>query len=254
MEFNRFWRDNRDAYEREGEIMKKSGSIAVTQSYIRKGTGRLLLSFLLIIALFLPSCAPQNKTQQGALVGAGGGALAGALVGQLVGRDTKATLIGAAIGAAVGGAAGAGVGKMMDNQERDMRQALANSEAAAIRREGNLLAISLKGDVTFDTNSAVVRPGLYSEIDRISNVLIQYPDTVIRVEGHTDSTGSEQYNMDLSARRANAVKDLIVQRGVDPSRIETMAFGETMPIASNDTESGRMMNRRVEIKVAPRTS
>lgn len=232
--------------------MNKSQIIALNPLFSQKGTGRLLLAFSLIIVLFLPSCAPQNKTQKGALVGAGGGALAGALVGQLVGRDTKATLIGAALGAAVGGAAGAGVGRMMDNQERDMRQALANSEAAAVRREGNLLAISLKGDVTFDTNSAIVRPGLYSEIDRISNVLIQYPETVIRVEGHTDSTGSEQYNMDLSARRAGAVKDLIVQRGVDPSRVETMAFGETKPISSNDTESGRMMNRRVEIKVAPR--
>ena len=199
----------------------------------------------------LTSCATESKTQKGALIGAGGGAVAGAVLGQVIGRDTKATLTGAAIGAAVGGLGGAGVGKMMDKQEQDMRQALAASEAASIRREGNLIAISLKGDVTFDTNSSVVRPGLYSEIDRISQILIQYPETLIRVEGHTDSVGSEAYNMDLSARRATAVKNLIVQRGVDPSRIETMAFGESSPIASNDTEAGRMQNRRVEIKVAP---
>ena len=179
----------------------------------------------LICFIILTACAPQNKTQKGALYGAGGGALAGALVGQLIGGNTESTLIGTAIGAAVGGAAGAGVGNMMDNQERDMRQALATSEAAAVRREGNLLAISLKGDVTFDTDSAIVRPGLYTEIDRIANVLGQYPQTVIRVEGHTDSTGSEDYNMSLSSRRAESVKNLLLQRGLASTRVETMAFG-----------------------------
>jgi outer membrane protein OmpA-like peptidoglycan-associated protein len=208
---------------------------------------------LSIITLFVfTSCATSNKTQKGALYGAGGGAIAGALVGQLIGGDTEATLIGAAIGAAVGGASGAGIGRMMDNQERDMRQALANSEAAAVRREGDLLAITLKGDVTFDHDSAVVRPGLYSEIDRIANVMMQYPDTFIRVEGHTDSTGSEDYNLELSARRAVAVKNLIIQKGVPSHRIETVTFGESRPIATNDTEAGRQMNRRVEIKIAPK--
>ena len=109
------------------------------------------LVLLSIIALFVfNSCATSTKTQKGAAYGAGGGAIAGALIGQLIGRDTESTLIGAAIGAAVGGAAGAGVGHMMDNQERDMRQALADSEAAAVSREGNLLAITLRADITFD--------------------------------------------------------------------------------------------------------
>lgn len=211
------------------------------------------LSVLCIVTLFaFASCATSSKTEKGALVGAGGGAVAGALIGQLIGKDTKATLIGAAIGAAVGGASGAGIGRMMDNQERDMRQALANSEAAAVRREGDLLAITLRGDVTFDHDSAVVRPGLYPEIDRIANVMMQYPDTYIRVEGHTDSTGSEEYNLELSARRAVAVKNLIIQKGVSPSRIETVTFGESRPIATNETEAGRQMNRRVEIKIAPK--
>lgn len=208
-----------------------------------------------LIAVLLISCIscapPQTKTGKGGAYGAAGGAVLGAIVGQAAGRDTESTIIGAAIGAAVGGAAGAGVGRMMDNQERDMREALAASEAAAIRREGDLLAISLKGDVTFDYDSAIVRPGLYSEIDRISNVLIKYPQTVIRVEGHTDSTGSEIYNMNLSEERAESVKNLIVQRGVSSDRIETRAYGESTPIADNNTEAGRAMNRRVEIKVAP---
>lgn len=207
---------------------------------------------VVLVSIICVSCAPpQTKTGKGAAYGAAGGAVAGAIIGQAAGRDTQSTLAGAAIGAAAGGLAGAGVGKMMDDQERDMRDALAASEAAAVRREGDLLAISLKGDVTFDHDSATVRPGLYSEIDRIANVLINYPQTVIRVEGHTDSTGSESYNMNLSQRRADAVKNLIVQRGLSTARIETMAYGETMPVADNSTETGRAMNRRVEIKVAP---
>lgn len=205
------------------------------------------------LALLVAGCVPQTNTQKGGLYGAAGGAAVGAGVGQLAGRDTKATLIGAAIGAALGGLGGAGYGRMMDNQERDMRQAIGQSESATIQREGDLLAISLKGDVTFDTNSSAVRPGLYSEIDRIANVLQNYPDTVIMIEGHTDSRGSDSSNMELSHRRAEAVKSLFVQRGVTPSRIEVQAFGESQPIATNDTETGRQMNRRVEIKIAPNT-
>jgi outer membrane protein OmpA-like peptidoglycan-associated protein len=211
-----------------------------------------LICIVLVVLFLCASCAPpQTKTGKGAAYGAAGGAVVGAIVGQAAGRDTESTLVGAAIGAAVGGLAGAGVGKMMDDQEREMREALAASEAAAVRREGDLLAISLRGDVTFDYDSATVRPGLYTEINRIADVLVKYPQTVIRVEGHTDSTGSESYNMDLSQRRADAVKNLIVQRGVSVTRIETMAYGETLPIADNSTETGRAMNRRVEIKVAP---
>ena len=215
---------------------------------------RIIQSFIILFCLsVLTTCTLQTKTQKGGTYGAAGGAVAGALIGQVIGGDTEATLIGAAIGAAVGGAGGAAVGHMMDKQEEEMRQALADSEAAAIRREGNLLAISLRADVTFDTDSSVVKPGLYSEIDRIANILIKYPQTVIQVEGHTDSTGTESYNLELSARRAEAVKNLLVQRGVDLSRILTIAFGESAPIASNETDYGRAQNRRVEIKVAPTT-
>lgn len=215
---------------------------------------RKILTYLILIFLSLTvSCATQNKTQKGATYGAAGGAAAGAIIGQLIGGDTESTLWGAAIGAAVGGAGGAGVGKMMDEQEREMREVLAASEAATISREGNLLALTFKGDVTFDTNSTIVKPGLYNEIDRIAGVLNRYPDTLIRVEGHTDSVGTEEYNQDLSMRRANSVRDLLVQRSVGINRIETVGFGENMPVATNNTETGRQLNRRVEMKIAPIT-
>lgn len=205
----------------------------------------------LVLVFVLVACAPQTKTQKGAVYGAAGGAAAGAIIGQVIGRDTQSTLWGAAIGAAVGGLGGAGVGKMMDDQEREMREVLAESEAAAIRREGNLLAVTFKGDVTFDTNATVIKPGLHTEIDRVASVLTRYPETLIRVEGHTDSVGSDEYNMDLSLRRAASVRDLLVQRGVSSGRIETVGFGKTMPVATNATEAGRQRNRRVEIKIAP---
>lgn len=205
--------------------------------------------------LCLGGCAtPMTKTQTGGAYGTAGGAAAGAILGQVIGHDTKSTLVGAAIGAAVGGLAGAGVGHMMDQQEKQMSQALANSDAVAVQRNGDLLAVTLKGDVSFATNSSVVLPGVYSELDRIASSLRQYPETVVRVEGHTDSVGGEAFNMDLSRRRAEAVKSLLMQRGVDGFRMEVAAFGESSPVASNATEAGRQMNRRVVIMIAPRAN
>lgn len=212
---------------------------------------RNFLIFSLFVFLISACATPQTKTGQGGLYGSAGGAAAGALLGQVIGRDTEATLWGAAIGAALGGATGAGVGRMMDNQERDMRSALAASEAASVRREGDLLSIMFKSDMTFDSNSSTVKPGFYTEIDRVANVVRQYPQTLIRIEGHTDSNGTEEYNLNLSQRRAQAVGDLLTSRSVSSSRIELVGLGEAYPIATNETESGRRMNRRVEIKIAP---
>lgn len=211
-----------------------------------------ILVVVLAAAILATGCAaPQTKTSKGALYGTAGGAAAGALAGQLIGRDTKGTLIGAAVGAAVGGLAGAGIGNYMDKQEAQLNQALGQSQAAQVSREGNLLAITLKGDVTFDTNSAAVRPGLYNEIDRIAQVMVQYPETQILVQGHTDSMGDAAYNQTLSERRAEAVKNLLIQRGVSPYRVTSMGYGETMPVATNATPEGRQMNRRVEIRIKP---
>ncbi len=203
-----------------------------------------------VISLFtLNACAPQNKTQKGAAYGTAAGAATGAILGQAIGRNTKSTVIGAAVGAVAGAAIGGGIGYSMDKQEEEYKRALAQSEAAEVRREGNLLAITLKGDVTFATNSARVQPGLYSELDRIARIMVQYPRTRIRVEGYTDSIGSEAYNQKLSERRANAVKNILIQKGVAPGRITAIGYGETMPVADNSTPEGRSRNRRVEIKI-----
>jgi outer membrane protein OmpA-like peptidoglycan-associated protein len=210
-------------------------------------------TLLVIAGLWLLSgCATTaTKAEKGAGYGAAGGAAVGAVLGQVIGKNTESTVLGAAAGALVGAAAGGGIGHMMDKQEAEMRQALAASEAAAVRREGDLLAITLKGDVTFDFDSVTVRPGLYNEIDRIAQIMVKYPQTHIMVEGHTDSVGAEDYNQRLSERRAGAVKNLLVQRGVDSSRVTTIGYGESRPVATNAEEAGRRLNRRVEIRIKP---
>lgn len=212
---------------------------------------KLILITLMGMFVLSGCAAPETKTGKGAAYGAAGGAVAGAVLGQAIGRDRQGTLIGAAAGAAVGAAAGAGVGKMMDKQEAEMRDALAASDAAAVRREGELLAITLKGDVSFDLDSDVVRPGLYNELDRIAQIMIKYPQTSILVEGHTDGTGSETYNQQLSERRATSVKNLLASRGVHDYRINTIGYGKSRPVATNVTPEGRQMNRRVEIRINP---
>jgi len=194
-----------------------------------------------------------SKTQKGAAIGAGIGTAVGAGVGYAVGGK-KGAAIGAGTGLLVGGLSGAAIGKYMDNQERELREGLARTEAASIQREQDILAVTFKSDFMFDVNSSVIKPGAYQEIDRVAQVLNKYPQTRIRVEGHTDSTGSEEYNQKLSESRAEAVKNALITRGIDPARIETIGMGESSPIADNTTEAGRQLNRRVRVVIIPLTT
>jgi len=221
-----------------------------------------LVIWTALIALTAGGCA--TKAQTGALVGTGVGAAVGAGLGQAIGRSTSATLIGAAAGAAAGGLAGAAIGSYMDKQEADMRQALANAEMASIQRErqvleeaergrvqGDLdvLTVTFKSDFLFAVNSSTLLPGAYDELNRVARVLNQYPQTSITVAGHTDSTGTEEYNLRLSQRRADAVKNALIGMGVNPGRMNTIGYGESRPIADNSTEAGKQLNRRVEIRI-----
>jgi outer membrane protein OmpA-like peptidoglycan-associated protein len=201
---------------------------------------------ILVLAAFLISCAGATQQERGTKTGALIGAASGALLGQAIGKDTEATLLGAAIGAAAGGVAGSQIGAYMDRQEAELRSALAQSEAASIQREQNILTATFKGDVMFDFDSSILKPGAYAELDRVAKVLNSYPQTSIRVEGHTDSTGTETYNQALSEKRAMTVKNALIQRGVDPIRIESIGYGESQPISSNNA-----VNRRVNIVITP---
>jgi outer membrane protein OmpA-like peptidoglycan-associated protein len=213
-----------------------------------------------ILAMAMPGCA--TKTQTGALVGTGLGAAVGAGLGQAIGHSTSATLIGAAAGAAAGGLAGGAIGNYMDKQEASMRKALADSEAASIQRESqvaaqaeqkslDVLTVTFKSDFLFSVNSSTLLPGAYDELERVAQVLNQYPQTTMRISGHTDSKGSEEYNQNLSERRAQSVKNALTGMGVDPARMTVIGYGKSKPIASNATEAGRQQNRRVEIRIVP---
>lgn len=211
---------------------------------------------VLVLGAFVAAgCAqPMSKTQKGAAYGTGIGAAVGAGLGQAIGGDTKGTLLGAGIGAAVGGLAGAGIGRYMENQEAALQQNFAASESASIRRDAEVLRVTFKSDVLFDTNSSTLKPGASQEINRVSQVLTQYPETRITVAGHTDSDGAEAYNQTLSVRRAEAVRDALVAQGVSPARITTVGFGESQPIADNSTAAGKQLNRRVIITITPQSA
>ncbi len=205
---------------------------------------KLIIACMLVI--FIASCAgttnTEIKTKEGVLVGAG----LGAILGQAIGHNRQSTLVGAGIGAALGGLAGSQVGAYMDKQEAALNNAVAASEAASVRRARNVLITTFKSDFLFNFDSAALKPGAYAELDRVAKVLTQYPQTRIRVEGYTDSTGPAEYNMKLSKRRAEAVANALIQRGVDPARITTIGFGETQSISSDPAA-----NRRVEIRITP---
>ncbi|MEJ2519451.1 MAG: OmpA family protein [Desulfuromonadales bacterium] len=145
---------------------------------------------------------------------------------------------GALYGSGIGAAVGAGLGQVIGG----------DTKATLI---GAGMAVTFRSDVLFDVDSAVIKPGGYSEIDRVANVLLQYPQTDIQIAGHTDSTGSETYNQGLSERRAMSVKNALIDRGVSPARMRAVGFGESQPVADNANPSGRQMNRRVVVTIVP---
>lgn len=187
-----------------------------------------------------------NNTAVGIL----GGALGGYLLGDLVGgrHDRTEKLFGAGIGAIAGGA----VGAYMDRQEADLRRQTAGTGVDVIR-QGDDLILRMPSNVTFAFDSSAVQPQFRPTLDQVAQTLTSYNQTYIDVLGHTDSTGTDAYNQALSERRAQSVSDYLSMRGVARARMGIRGYGETQPIASNETEDGRSRNRRVEIKVVPVT-
>lgn len=213
--------------------------------------------FVMIMFTLLSGCATNTtheKTKQGAGIGALVGAVSGAIIGYQNDHSGGA-LRGALIGGAAGGALGAGAGAYMDKQQTEFEQQLSSERAQhqieIERQQNEILKLTMSSEVSFDFNSVTLKTSFYSPLNKISDIMNRYPRTQIVVAGHTDSVGSEQYNLDLSLRRANAVADYLISRGVDRFRLGTEGRGELEPIASNDTESGRSQNRRVEIYVVP---
>ena len=181
--------------------------------------------------------------------GAGIGAAAGAVVGLLTKGDK---LQNALIGAGVGALAGGGVGYYMDVQEAKLRQRLEGT-GVSVTRMGDNITLNMPSNITFALNSADLNAQFFNALDGVSMVLKEYDKTVIEVAGHTDSSGSDQYNQALSERRAQAVAGYLSSHGVKTQRLMTIGAGEAHPVASNDTEQGRSQNRRVELTIVPVT-
>lgn len=206
---------------------------------------------LLILAGWLAGCTTIDQKTGGerpsnATKGAAIGALAGAVVGAIA-KDGK----GAAVGAAVGAAAGGGVGYYMDKQEAELRKQLQDT-GVEVSREGDSIHLNMPGNITFDTNRAEIRQEFRPVLDDVSTTLGKFPETTVRIVGHTDSTGSDDYNQRLSERRAREVADYIAYRRVSRERLEATGHGERYPIADNGSEAGRSRNRRVELELIPR--
>ena len=201
------------------------------------------LSLAVICSLNLGCTAIQNsnKTQRGA----GIGVAAGALVGGLIGGDIG----GALIGAALGGAAGGIIGNQMDKQADKIEEAVPGAEVKRVG-EGIQIIFDDKSGVNFAFDSAELTADAKKNLDAVAEIFLEFPDTDLMIEGHTDSVGDDNYNMKLSKRRADAVVNYLKVKGVSSNRFQVEAFGETRPRFENDTKEGQAKNRRVEIGVA----
>jgi outer membrane protein OmpA-like peptidoglycan-associated protein len=221
-------------------------------------TQRLATIFLIAaFALVSSGCAtdefgrrrPMTDTEKGALIGAA----SGATLGYLLKKDKRKK--GAVLGAIGGGLAGAAVGSYMDKQKRDLEKVLASEvQQGAIAIEQlpeHALRVTMTAQTAFDFDSTAIKPGFYPTMDRIADVFVRYGKTVITVVGHTDNVGATQYNQSLSERRAAAVEGHLQSQGVVDERLQALGKGETSARASNSSEAGRRLNRRVEIVIEP---
>ena len=220
-------------------------------------TSTLVRSTLLVMAAALAGagCTTTDaytgeKKVNNASKGAGIGAAAGAVLGALTGDNAKERRERALIGAGVGALTGAGVGAYMDKQEAKLRAQLQGT-GVSVTRSGDNLILNMPGNVTFKTASADLNSNFYKVLDSVALVLKEFDKTLIDVEGHTDSDGSDDYNQQLSMQRATSVGAYLQSHGVNSQRVVALGAGETRPIANNGTPEGKQQNRRVELKLQP---
>jgi outer membrane protein OmpA-like peptidoglycan-associated protein len=219
----------------------KEAVLASHRTIVKEVTMRKFLGRVPVLALIAACATPGERTAVGAAGGAGVGAGVGAIAGGWK---------GAAIGAVVGGIAGGAVGNYLDKQAQELKEVAANT-----RRTEDGILVDLKSKLLFTSDSAVLKPAAVEQVAKLGDILARYPDDRIRVQGHTDSTGTLAHNEELSMRRAQAVRDVLVSRGVKPQQMLVEGIGEARPIADNRTAAGRAKNRRVELHIdVPQTS
>lgn len=200
------------------------------------------IGIALVIIIAMAGCTSMSRQQKGAVIGAGSGAVAGGVIGNQAGS----TVVGAIIGAAVGGAAGAYIGNYMDNQAEEIARDIAG---AKVERIGEGIKITFDSGLLFDTDKAEIRAASRANLVELADILEKYADTEVLIEGHTDSTGSEEYNLGLSRDRADAVSLVLAGQGVDATRFTVLGYGEGQPVLDNSTEAGRQGNRRVDLAI-----
>jgi outer membrane protein OmpA-like peptidoglycan-associated protein len=202
-----------------------------------------LIVMIAVLAVVVGSIGcGMTRTQKGAVIGTTTGAAVGAVVGNAAGN----TAVGAIVGAAVGGAAGTYIGHYMDQQAAEIEQDL---EGARVERIGEGIKITFNSGIMFDVNKANLRPEAQQNLGDLAGILNKYPDTNVLIEGHTDSDGTEEHNLELSRQRAQSVSNYLAGRQVDATRFTIMGYGESQPIATNDTTEGKQLNRRVELAI-----
>ncbi len=198
------------------------------------------LVFCLILSLY--GCQTWSRRAKGAAIGAG----AGGLFGGIIGKQSGNTVVGVLLGAAVGGAAGAWIGHYMDKQAAEIERDL---QGARVERVGEGIKITFDSALLFDVDKADLKTASRSDLTGLAGILNKYPDTNILLEGHTDATGSDEYNLNLSRLRSQSVSNHLAGQGVNATRFSIMGYGESQPIADNDTVTGRQLNRRVEVAI-----
>ena len=205
-------------------------------------TARTARIALIVATIALPACATLSKKEEGAIIGAGTGGAVGAVIGNQTGSTTR----GAIIGAVVGGVAGAVIGHQMDQQAKELKQ---NIAGATVERVGEGIQVTFASGLLYDIDSDRLRAEAASNLRTLATSLGKYPNTDLLIVGHTDSTGTSEYNQGLSERRARSASEYLASQGVKADRLRASGRGEAEPVTSNNTDAGRQRNRRVEVAI-----
>jgi outer membrane protein OmpA-like peptidoglycan-associated protein len=208
---------------------------------------RLRTACTVLLALGVAACASLSRKEKGAIIGATAGGVAGGVIGNQTGSTTR----GAIIGAVVGGTIGAVIGHQMDQQAKELQQEI---PGATVARVGEGIAVTFASGLLYDFDSDVVRTEAAQNLRNLAASLNKYPNTDLLIVGHTDAVGTSEYNQGLSQRRASSAASYLAAQGVSAGRLRSVGRGETEPIATNDTEGGRQLNRRVEIAIVANAS
>lgn len=212
-----------------------------------KSISVVLLALVFVTFTSCDAIRNSNNAQRGGAIGAAAGGVAGGVIGNNVG-DGNNTALGAIIGAVVGGAAGALIGNKMDKQAREISEEIPGAEVNRVG-EGISVTFDENSGIYFATDKSDINAKSQASLNKLSQIFKEYPNTNILLEGHTDNTGRAEYNMGLSQRRANSVRDYLVNQGISPSRFTVKWYGETQPKYDNSTADGRSKNRRVEVAI-----